>query len=309
MRSRSRSKPLAPWLTGVILNNLMRSDNLARRYNLRMITLSKIKRWRRSPANVSWSVLGTLIFVLLLIAATVNGQQSSDIGQHTSAGTALSDQTECIYLRDALQAAEQRVEYDQGIIRTNASPARNSSIEDPKIPVVDLQYDRETLEHAKAELAKCLTWNERAVAKRAPTKDCASSEFTEIRVSHKGQAIHDVQLWRQREGSAFFFESSLYVDADGAPNAYNWENRGLDDLANAGAPGSWEGLADWQGIPYIQGPDDPFPGYYVSTTALTDQTKASSDPARYVDASRIPYIVLCLSARLFIASPKKLGCV
>jgi Fungal chitosanase of glycosyl hydrolase group 75 len=85
----------------------------------------------------------------------------------------------------------------------------------------------------------------------------------------------------------------MTIDADGAPNAYHPENLGLDDLSNAGTPGRWEGLAkDADGQPYIQGPDDPFPGYYVSATALMDRTKAVSDPARYVDASKIPFVVL-----------------
>ena len=69
--------------------------------------------------------------------------------------------------------------------------------------------------------------------------------------------------------------------------------RGLDDLKNAGAPGNWEGLAkDRDGEPYVQGPDDPFPGYYVSATALSDRTKPVNDPTRYVDASKIPFVVL-----------------
>ena len=42
----------------------------------------------------------------------------------------------------------------------------------------------------------------------------------------------------------------------------------------------------------IQGPDDPFPGYYVSCTSLCDRSKRSIDPRRYVDASKIPYVVL-----------------
>jgi hypothetical protein len=68
---------------------------------------------------------------------------------------------------------------------------------------------------------------------------------------------------------------------------------GLDDLANAGTPGRWEGLAkDAEGQPIIQGPGDPFPGYYISATALADHSKALNDPARYVDASRIPFVVL-----------------
>jgi hypothetical protein len=49
---------------------------------------------------------------------------------------------------------------------------------------------------------------------------------------------------------------------------------------------------DADGEPFVQGPDDPFPGYYVSATALADRTKAVNDPTRYVDASKIPFIVL-----------------
>jgi hypothetical protein len=85
----------------------------------------------------------------------------------------------------------------------------------------------------------------------------------------------------------------MTIDADGAPNAYNPQNTGLDDLANAGAPGHWVGiLQDKNGDPLVQGPDDPFPGYYISCTALADWTKAPNDPTRFVDASKIPYIVL-----------------
>ena len=85
----------------------------------------------------------------------------------------------------------------------------------------------------------------------------------------------------------------MFIDADGAPNAYHPANSGLDDLANAGDGGRWWGVAkDENGAPYVQGPSDPFPGYYVSTTALADWTKRPSDPARYVDASKIPYVVL-----------------
>jgi hypothetical protein len=85
----------------------------------------------------------------------------------------------------------------------------------------------------------------------------------------------------------------MTIDADGAPNAYHPDNTGLDDLQNAGAPGNWQGLAkNADGEPFVQGPDDPFPGYYVSATALADRTKPVNDPTRYVDASKIPFIVL-----------------
>ena len=82
-------------------------------------------------------------------------------------------------------------------------------------------------------------------------------------------------------------------DVDGAPNAYNPENTELDDLKNAGEPGCWEGLAkNRDGNPFIRGPNVAYPGYYVSATALADRTRPFNDPSRYVDASKIPYVVL-----------------
>ncbi len=103
----------------------------------------------------------------------------------------------------------------------------------------------------------------------------------------------EVPIWQFRESSAFFFTSGMTIDADGSPNAYNADNTGLDDLANAGAPGHWEGvLQDKEGNPLVQGPGDPYPGYYISCTSLADWTKPPDDPTRYVDASKSPYIVL-----------------
>ena len=56
---------------------------------------------------------------------------------------------------------------------------------------------------------------------------------------------------------------------------------------------TWQ-YANWteDGEPYIQGPGDPRPGYYVSKTSLQDETKAGSDPRRYANASVIPYVTL-----------------
>jgi RHS repeat-associated protein len=94
-------------------------------------------------------------------------------------------------------------------------------------------------------------------------------------------------------------KQEMMIDVDGAPNAYHPDNIGLDHLANAGSPGNWYGIvtdkagtADYKkGTPVIQSKTDPFPGYYVSPTSLQDTTKAHSDPARYVDARFVPYIV------------------
>jgi hypothetical protein len=103
----------------------------------------------------------------------------------------------------------------------------------------------------------------------------------------------EVPIWYFPDTSAFFFSAGMTIDADGSPNAYSPDNTGLDDLANAGAPGHWDGvIQDEKGDPIIQGPEDPFPGFYVSCTSLVDRSKKRSDPTRYVDASKIPYVVL-----------------
>lgn len=103
----------------------------------------------------------------------------------------------------------------------------------------------------------------------------------------------EVTIWKLPGKEAFFFVSGMAIDADGAPNAYGPGDAGLDDLINAGSPAHWDGIvADPNGAPWIQGEADPFPGYYVSCTSLVDLAKKSTDPTRYVDASKIPYIVL-----------------
>lgn len=107
-----------------------------------------------------------------------------------------------------------------------------------------------------------------------------------------------------RVAGALLYASGLAIDADGAPNAYGPGDGGLDHLANAGRPGNWWGLATQKnGEPVVQSAGDPFPGFYVSTTALQDKRFATSDPRRYVDSSTVPYVVLppqvlALGARL-----------
>ncbi len=124
--------------------------------------------------------------------------------------------------------------------------------------------------------------------------NCARSVLVNFPVpGHDGQNAQDVPIWQLPASQAFFFLSGITIDADGAPNAYHPDNIGLDDLANAGSPDHWDGImTDDEGQPLIQGPNDPYPGYYVSCTSLSDRTKPRNDPARYVDASQIPYIVL-----------------
>jgi hypothetical protein len=99
-------------------------------------------------------------------------------------------------------------------------------------------------------------------------------------------------------GGAFFYESGLAIDADGAPRAYHPNDRlGLDSLAHAGHRGNWWALVTdsekTNGTPVVQDATDPAPGYFVSTTALYDRANPNPrDPHRYVDAEKIPYVVL-----------------
>lgn len=87
------------------------------------------------------------------------------------------------------------------------------------------------------------------------------------------------------------------VDVDGAPRAYGPKGADtLDTLADAHYRrrpwGPVVGYLTHHGRPVVQGPKDPAPGFYVSQTALEDDSRAVDDPRRYVDATRINYVVL-----------------
>ncbi len=88
------------------------------------------------------------------------------------------------------------------------------------------------------------------------------------------------------------------VDVDGAPNAYGPPGRkALDTLMSAhylrGKDQPIVGyLLDSKQRPVVQGPNDPFPGYYISQTEFTDVTNNNErDPRKYVDARNIDYVV------------------
>jgi Fungal chitosanase of glycosyl hydrolase group 75 len=146
----------------------------------------------------------------------------------------------------------------------------------------------------------------RALAGRANA--CASARLMQLHTSawgRGGQQFREVPVWQLLDRQAFFFISGMTIDADGSPNAYHPKDAandatdggagdaGLDALANAGKPGDWNGIiTDRDGDPLIQQEKDPYPGYYISCTSLSDKTKTFSDPTRYVDASKIPYVVL-----------------
>ena len=52
------------------------------------------------------------------------------------------------------------------------------------------------------------------------------------------------------------------------------------------------------GTPIVQGPNDPAPGFYVSTTAYADtKNPRHEDPRRYVNAAEINYTLHARAAR------------
>lgn len=133
-----------------------------------------------------------------------------------------------------------------------------------------------------------------------------------------------------QEGDAVLFRTpKLNVDADGAPNSYLVDGKGLSytcdgvvaiengrrvtprtDPAHwqekcraawtqATASGDYQGVAifgfltDRKGAPIVQGHDDPMPGTgYISATSVVIPHEPDESQRRYVDAVRIPYVVL-----------------
>jgi glycosyl hydrolase group 75 (putative chitosanase) len=211
----------------------------------------------------------------------------------TANPTSASPARECSGDFDSINKARQTVDGDQRTRTAQSDQDGASQAADASPATVHLEQDLKILEQRQSELAQCVL----ATDVQGPVQDSPGSCFGELALNfemrHDGEPERDIPIGRLPGSSAFFYESGMTIDADGAPNAYHPDNSGLDDLANAGTPGRWEGLAkDAYGEPFIQGPDDPFPGYYVSETSLVDRSKPVSDPTRYVDASRIPFVVL-----------------
>lgn len=122
-----------------------------------------------------------------------------------------------------------------------------------------------------------------------------------------GLALGAVALQAQNARQRKPFEILTHrmdVDVDGAPNAYGPPGKEtLDTLLDAHYLSRADEpivgyLIDELGRPVVQGPNDPFPGYYVSQTAFSDAANGNErDPRRYVDARRINYVVRGNAAR------------
>lgn len=112
------------------------------------------------------------------------------------------------------------------------------------------------------------------------------------------ETFRGTRIHRQANNVAYAYETDhKAVDADGAPNAYHPDDIGLDFLANAGYPHtSW-----WRDV-LVPDPDHPtrayrqtqgeHAGYFVAMTSLRHPGGDPRDPARYVDATQFPYVVI-----------------
>lgn len=112
------------------------------------------------------------------------------------------------------------------------------------------------------------------------------------------EVFRGARILRQASDLAYAYETDhKAVDADGAPNCYHPQDLGLDALANSGFPNhSW-----WKDVlvvdphdhtrPFVQ-PSGEFKGFFVAMTALRHPGGVATDPATYVDARKVPYVVI-----------------
>ncbi len=237
-----------------------------------------------------------LVLTGMFLASAVawGGQDSaapvSSISDHRTAQDTARD---CGGFSDAIRVAMLAVESDRRDLAGTTDAGGANAMRTASATVSDLQQDVKNLEQKELDFEQCADSGDPPGDLHDPQNFCSIERLFQFQMNHDGEPERDVPIWHLPGSAAFFYEAGMTIDADGAPNAYHPDNTGLDDLANAGAPGNWQGLAkDPDGEPYVQGPNDPFPGYYVSATALADRTKPVNDPTRYVDASKIPFIVL-----------------
>src|SRR5216683_1924018 len=233
--------------------------------------------------------------IFLCVSAVARGKQTSGSQTSSQPGNPISANpaSDCNSNFDTPHTAGRAADRDQREHEPKSEPVGTSEKAVAAPASVHLDQDLKILETRQTGLAQCIL----AIDPQAPEQDSQGACFGELllnfEVRHDGEPERNIPIGRLPGSAAFFYESGMTIDADGAPNAYHPDNTGLDDLANAGTPGRWEGLAkDAEGEPIIQGPNDPFPGYYVSATALADRSKPANDPTRYVDASKIPFVVL-----------------
>ena len=85
------------------------------------------------------------------------------------------------------------------------------------------------------------------------------------------------------------YDGPMMIDADGSPNAYRLDDKGLDSLANAKSRnGQFVGVVVVNGVPHVQ----PDKVSLVSTTSYQRSGHTVCDPKRYLDSEVIPYVAV-----------------
>src|ERR1700691_452062 len=113
--------------------------------------------------------------------------------------------------------------------------------------------------HPGAQAQEAAGGQRDAIAGNGAPEACSRTLLADFRSDNGEYFGHDVSVWGVGDGSAVMFQSGMTIDADGAPNAYNPDNTGLDDLSNAGSTGHWDRvIQDANGNPLIQRPEDTF---------------------------------------------------
>lgn len=116
--------------------------------------------------------------------------------------------------------------------------------------------------------------------------------------------IEDVEVWQHEDLRIHYFADAA-IDADGANGqngqqaAYRSDNKGSEDLRNGGmirVNGRVEWLASWGRDIALSGPDGrPLvlpDGTIPTKTSYRWSNRSSVDPAAYVDAETVPYVVI-----------------
>jgi hypothetical protein len=136
--------------------------------------------------------------------------------------------------------------------------------------------------YAAALLSCCLAC---AARDHAQPSSCAAGRHAHLQLVSGTFSVREI-------GGAVLFHAGMYVDADGAPNAYGPHDQGLDFTANARNGAQFVSLVlDHDGQPVIQR-SGRYKGFYVSTTSLRKHPGRPADPGTYVNAAKVPYVVL-----------------
>ena len=129
-----------------------------------------------------------------------------------------------------------------------------------------------------------------------------------------------IPVLKDPSGGGVLFVSQMQVNPDGAPDAYSPDDQGTVHVCNGVSVGprcEWkarclpeyrqalaEGFrgptricffamaTDRDGRPLLQGPQDPDPGYFISTTALKQPGRDRSRPEGQIDSNTVPFAVI-----------------